>query len=81
MATLSIIVTVWLACMGLYYGGVFLFRSALYVPAAVAFVVCLPAMPFIVAWRTRHETPGKTKALYIIWGVFYALFALAVYLP
>lgn len=65
-------ITIWLALMGCYYLCVVLLRLALKLPAAVVFVVCLPAMPFIVAYRNRQQHPIQAKTIYCLWGVLYA---------
>lgn len=65
-------ITIWLALMGCYYLCVVLLRLALKLPAAVVFVVCLPAMPFVVAYRNREEHPIQAKTIYCLWGVLYA---------
>lgn len=62
--------------MGIYYLLVAGMRLALKLPAAVIFVVCLPAMPFIVAYRNRQQNPIQAKAIYWIGGILYVLIAL-----
>lgn len=59
--------------MGIYYLCVGLLRLAVKLPAAVAFVVTLPAMPFIVAWRTRSDSPMQAIAICWLWAVVYAV--------
>lgn len=66
-------IMLWFVVMGCYYLCVAGLRLALKLPAAVAFVVCLPAMPFIVAWRNRQQHPVQTKILYWLWGILYAI--------
>ena len=67
------LITIWLVLMGLYYLCIIGFHLALKLPIIVAYVVCLPAMPFIVAYRIRKEHPFQ--AHFIFWGqlLFYAL--------
>lgn len=67
------ILTIWLALMGTYYLSVAGMRLALKLPAAVTFVVCLPAMPFVVAYRNRVEHPGQARAIYILYGLLWAI--------
>lgn len=69
-------ITIWLALMGFYYLCVAGMRLALKLPAAVVFIVCLPAMPFIVAYRNREEHPTQAKAIYWMGGILYALLAM-----
>lgn len=65
--------TIWLALMGIYYACVVGLRLAVKLPAAVAFAVCLPAMPFIVAYRNRSDSPIQAKAICWLWGLLYAI--------
>lgn len=58
--------------MGIYYLCVVALRLAVKLPAAVAFVVCLPAMPFIAALRNKSDSPNQAKAICLIWGILYA---------
>lgn len=66
-------ITIWLALMGVYYLCVAGMRLALKLPAAVVFIVCLPAMPFIVAYRNREEHPIQAKAIYWLWSILFAI--------
>ncbi|WP_418450188.1 hypothetical protein [Alistipes sp.] len=67
------IIMIWFVVMGCYYLCVALLRLAIKLPAAAVFVVCLPAMPFIVAYRNRQQHPIQTKILCWLWGVLYAV--------
>lgn len=73
---IGILITIWFVLTGIYYLLVAGMRIAVTLPAAVLFVVCLPAMPFIVAYRNRREHPTLAKAIYWIYGILYALIAL-----
>lgn len=66
------LITIWLALMGIYYLCVATLRLAVKLPAVVTFVVCLPAMPFIVAYRNRAGHPIQAKAICWGWGALYA---------
>lgn len=70
---MGVIITIWLALMGLYYFCVVGMHLALKLPAVAAFVVCLPALPFIVAYRNRSKSPNQAKAIYLLWGLLYAV--------
>lgn len=70
------ILTIWFVLMGIYYLCAILLHLAVKLPAIIAFVVCLPAMPFIVARRNRKEHPVQAKALCWMTGILYALLAL-----
>lgn len=70
------IISIWFTLMGCYYLCVAVLRLAVKLPAAVLFVVCLPAMPFIVAYRNRQQHPIQAKAIYWMWGILYVLLAL-----
>ncbi|MDE7304352.1 MAG: hypothetical protein K2N04_00330 [Alistipes sp.] len=72
------LITIWLAVMGIYYLCAATLRLAIKLPAAVVFVIALPAMPFIVAYRNKAEHPIQAKAIYWLGGIFYALIALIV---
>lgn len=74
------IITIWFVVMGCYYLCVAGMRLAFKLPAAVAFVVCLPAMPFIVAWRNRQQHPVQTKIICILWGLVYAAVLVACFI-
>ena len=67
------LITIWFVVMGIYYLGVATLRLAIKLPAAVIFVLTLPAMPFIVAYRNRAEHPNQAKTIYWIWGTLYAI--------
>lgn len=55
------VITIWLALAGLYYFGVAILHLAKKLPAVVGFIVLLPAMPFIVAYRDRKEHPARAR--------------------
>ena len=57
MGTLITLITIWLVVMGIYYLCVAMLQLAIKLPAIVIFVLTLPAMPFIVAYRNRVEHP------------------------
>lgn len=67
------LITIWLVLMGLYYLCIVGFHIALKLPVIVAFIICLPAMPFIVAYRNRKEHPIQAQIIYWGYPVFYAL--------
>lgn len=73
-------ITIWLVLMGAYYLFVAVMRLALKLPAAVVFVVCLPAMPFIVAYRNRQQHPTQAKTIYCLWSVIYAAILVASFI-
>lgn len=67
------LITIWLAVMGLYYLCLAGMRLACKLPAVVTTIVTLPAMPFIVAYRNKSESPNQAKAICWLWGVLYAV--------
>ena len=67
------LITIWLVLMGLYYFCIISLRIALKLPVIVAFIVCLPAMPVIVAYRNRIEHPILAKGIYCMYGTLCAL--------
>lgn len=62
------VITIWLVLGAIYYISLLLFRGMLLLPKAVFYIVCLPVMPFIVAYRNRKEQPKAAKAIYVLWG-------------
>lgn len=78
MGTLTTLITIWLVVMGIYYLCVAMLQLAIKLPAAVIFVLTLPAMPFIVAYRNRAEHPIQAKALCWKYGVLIALITLII---
>lgn len=71
------LLTVWLVVTGFYYLCTGAVRVAFKLPAAVVFMVCLPAMPFIVAYRNRKKHPFQAKVIYWGYPLLYALIILA----
>ena len=67
------LITIWFAVMGIYYLCVATVRLAIKLPAAVIFVLTLPAMPFIVAYRNRVEHPIQAKAICWMYGITYVI--------
>lgn len=72
------LITIWLVAMGIYYLCVATMRLAIKLPAIVIFVLTLPAMPFIVAYRNRVEHPIQAKVLCWMYGVLIALITLII---
>ena len=72
------LITIWLAVMGIYYLCVAMLQLAIKLPAIVIFVLTLPAMPFIVAYRNRVEHPIQAKVLCWMYGVLIALITLII---
>ena len=67
------LITIWLVLMGLYYLCIVGFHIALKLPVIAAFIICLPAIPFIVAYRNRKEHPIQAQIIYWGYPVFYVL--------
>ena len=78
MGTLITLITIWLVVMGIYYLCVAMLQLAIKLPAIVIFVLTLPAMPFIVAYRNRVEHPIQAKVLCWMYGVLIALITLII---
>lgn len=72
------VIMLWFAVMGIYYLCVVVLRLALKLPAAVVFVLTLPAMPFIAAYRNRTEHPVRAKAICWMWGMLYVLWGIII---
>ena len=75
---MELLITIWLALMGIYFLCVAGMRLALMLPAVVIFIICLPAMPFIVAYRNRKEHPIQAKAIYWMYSIGCALSVFAI---
>ena len=67
------LITIWFAVMGIYYLCVATLRLAVKLPAVVLFIILLPAMPFIVAYRNRVEHPILAKGIYWMGSILYAI--------
>lgn len=67
------LITIWFILTGIYYLCVAVLRIAFKLPMAVAFILALPAMPFIVAYRNRKEHPIQAKTIYWGWGLIYTM--------
>lgn len=67
------LVTIWFMLTGVYYLCVAITRMAFKLPMIVAFILALPAMPFIVAYRNREEHPIQAKTIYWGWGLIYTV--------
>lgn len=78
MGTLITLITIWLVVMGIYYLCVAMLQLAIKLPAIVIFVLTLPAMPFIVAYRNRVEHPIQAKVLCWMYSVLIALITLII---
>lgn len=73
MEMLMTLITIWLVVTGIYYLCVGLMRLAIKLPAIVVFIILLPVMPFIVAYRNRVEHPILAKGIYWMGSILYVL--------
>ena len=73
MGILMTIIAIWFVVTGIYYLCAVMMRLAIKLPAIALFIILLPAMPFIVAYRNRVEHPIQAKVLYWMWGVTYVI--------
>lgn len=64
-------ITIWFTLIGIYYLCVAVTRIAFKLPVTMAFILALPAMPFIVAYRNRKEHPIQAKTICWGWGLIY----------
>ena len=79
MEFISTMITTWFVVMSIYYLWVLcvgLMRLAIKLPAIVVFIILLPVMPFIVAYRNRVEHPIQAKVICWMWGILYVLFGI-----
>lgn len=67
------LIIAWLVIMGLYYLFAVGLRLAIKLPALALKIIILPAMPFIVAYRSREKHPVQAKVVCWMWGILYAL--------
>ena len=72
------LITIWFAVMGFYYLCVATLRLAVKLPAVVMFIILVPAMPFIVAYRNRVEHPIQAKTIYWMGGILYVLLGIII---
>lgn len=72
------LITIWFVVMGFYYLCVAMLRLAVKLPAVVIFIILLPAMPFIVAYRNRAEHPILAKSICWMWGIIYVLWGIII---
>ncbi len=70
---LGTLIIIWFAVMGIYYLCVGVFRLSIALPAIALFIILLPVMPFIVAYRNRVEHPIQAKVICWMWGITYVL--------
>ncbi|MCC8170955.1 MAG: hypothetical protein LIP00_04035 [Parabacteroides sp.] len=73
------LITLWLVVAGGYYLCIAGLRLAWKLPAIAVFIVCLPAMPFVVAYRNRKEHPVQAKIIYWGWGAAYLILLLSCF--
>lgn len=74
------LITIWFVVTGIYYLCVAMLRFAVKLPAIIAIIITLPAMPFIVAYRNRAEHPIQAKVIYWGWGTIYAVWLVACFI-
>ena len=67
------LITIWFVVMGIYFLGGAMLRLAIKLPSVVLFIILLPVMPFIVAYRNRAEHPILAKGIYWMGGILYVL--------
>ena len=77
MGIVAIILGTWILA-GICAAGLRVLQA---LPVVVLFILCLPAWPFIVAYRNRKEHPAQAKIIYIGYPFLYALIALVCLLP
>ena len=75
---MGMLITIWFAVTGIYYLCVATLRLIVKLPAIVIFIILLPAMPFIVAYRNRIEHPIQAKTIYWMGGMLYVLLGIII---
>ena len=51
-----------------------------YIPKVLAVLICLPAMPFAVAYKNRERHPWQARFIFIGWSLLYALLVFILYM-
>lgn len=63
---------------------IMLFKTArfliLYGPIAITIIVCLPVMPFVVAYKHRKKHPWQARSIVIGWSLIYLLLTFILYM-
>lgn len=71
LSKMSMFITIWLSLTGIYYLCAAVLRIAVRLPMTAVFILALPAMPFIVAYRNRKEHPIQAKTICWGWNLIY----------
>ena len=50
------------------------------IPKALGVLLCLPAMPFAVAYKNRETPPWQARCIVIGWSLLYLLLAFILYM-
>lgn len=50
------------------------------IPKALGVLLCLPAMPFAVAYKNRETHPWQARCIVIGWSLLYLLLAFILYM-
>lgn len=50
-----------------------------YIPKALGVLLCLPAMPFAVAYKNRETHPWQARCIVIGWSLLYLLLAFIIW--
>lgn len=54
--------------------------AVFHIPAVLAVLICLPAMPFAVAYKNRETHPWQARCIVIGWSLLYLLLAFILYM-
>ena len=69
------LITVWVIISAAYVWGV-----VPYVLKILAVLICLPAIPFVVAYKNRERHPGQARFIFAGWSLLYLLLAFILYM-
>ena len=74
------LITVWVIISAAYYVSRVVWGVVPYVLKILAVLVCLPAIPFVVAYKNRERHPGQARFIFAGWSLLYLLLAFILYM-
>ena len=74
------LITVWVIISAVYYVSRVVWGVVPYVLKILAVLICLPAIPFGVAYKNRERHPGQARFIFAGWSLLYLLLAFILYM-
>lgn len=74
------LITIWVFIASAYYVSRAVWNVVPYVPKILAVLICLPAIPFVVAYKNRERHPGQARFIFAGWSLLYLLLAFILYM-